>query len=76
MSHASKGNKETFISQFDSAKNGSTHLQKWAIKNMEDFHNSIKFKISLGLFTWRKLTRLPGLSPLTRLAELPGSIEL
>jgi len=37
--------KETFLSQFDSAKNGSIHLQKWAIKNMQDFHNSIKFKI-------------------------------
>lgn len=37
--------KETFLSQFDGVKNGSIHLQKWAIKNMQDFHNSINFKI-------------------------------
>ena len=37
--------KETYLSQFDNKKSGPIHVQKWAIKNMQDFHNSLKFKI-------------------------------
>nr|XP_058940949.1 uncharacterized protein LOC131769209 [Pocillopora verrucosa] len=37
--------KEAYLSQFDSINTGPIHVQKWAIKNMEDFHNSLKFKI-------------------------------
>ena len=36
--------KETYLSQFDSTKSGPIHVQKWAIKNMQDFHNLLKFK--------------------------------
>ena len=37
--------KETYLSQFDSIRSGPIHVQKWAIKNMQDFHNSLKLKI-------------------------------
>lgn len=37
--------KQTYLSQFESLKNGPIHEQKWAKKNMQNFHNSMKFKI-------------------------------
>ena len=37
--------KEMYLSQFEGQKNGPIHEQKWAIKNMQSFHNSMKFKI-------------------------------
>lgn len=37
--------KEVYLSQFESRRNGPIHDQKWVIKNMQDFHNSMKFKI-------------------------------
>lgn len=33
--------KETYLSQFDNTKSGPIHVQKWAIKNVQDFHNSL-----------------------------------
>ena len=38
--------KETYLSQFDSIKSGPIHVQKWAIKNMQDFHNSLKVALN------------------------------
>lgn len=37
--------KQTYLSQFEGLKNGPIHEQKWAKKNMQNFHNSMKFKI-------------------------------
>jgi len=39
--------KKTYLSQFDNTKSGLILVQKWAIKNMQDFHNSLKCKIYL-----------------------------
>ena len=33
------------LSQCNSQTNGPLHKQEWAIQNMQDFHNSMKFKI-------------------------------
>ena len=37
--------KQMYLSQFEGHRNGPIHEQKWASKNMQDFHNSMKFKI-------------------------------
>ena len=37
--------KDIYLSQFESKQNGPIHNQKWAIKNMQAFHNAMKFKI-------------------------------
>ena len=37
--------KELYLGQYDSKTNGPIHAQKWAVKNMQDFHSSMKFKI-------------------------------